>query len=79
MKTHAIFSIVRNIADLPLIIQDECVGKSVTNDAEFVVKSLFDRGFLNQGRKLYYYDSDGRLDEIIHQDGKFRGFASVKE
>jgi hypothetical protein len=26
-------------------------------------------------RRIYYYDSDGRLDEMKHTQGKFEGFA----
>lgn len=59
-----------------IVIRD--VGKnsmSVTNDAEDVVHTLELYGVLN-GRHLFYYDSEGRLDEILH-DGKggFLGFA----
>jgi hypothetical protein len=45
---------------------------TVTNDAENVVADL--AGQLN-GRKLLYYDSNGRLDELLVRDGRFVGFA----
>lgn len=62
--------------DEKVVIRD--VGRdcmSVTNDAEAVVRDLQRNGMLD-GRRLFYYDSDGRLDELKH-DGKgiFRGFA----
>jgi len=61
-----------------LIIQD--IGPwdrypSVTNDAEDVVRELVGRGFLPEGRRLFYCDSDGQLDEILVKDGQFVGFA----
>jgi len=52
---------------------------SVTNDAENVVRSLVAQGHLPEGRRLLYYDSDGRLDEILVKDGQFVGFAPGPE
>ena len=60
----------------PLVIRDvgqEC--RSVTNDAEKVVEDLFSSGRLRPGQRLLYYDSAGRLDEILIRDGRFAGFA----
>lgn len=62
----------------PLVIKD--VGPwgqhlTVTNDVENVVRSLVMQGHLPEGRRLLYYDSDGRLDEILVKDGQFVGFA----
>lgn len=45
---------------------------TVTNDVETVVEELAP----TIGKKrLFYYDSLGGLDEILHQDGKFVRFA----
>lgn len=49
-------------------ITDISQGLSVTNEISAVVKELHDSGIL-QGRKLFYYDTFGKLDEILH-DGK---------
>lgn len=46
---------------------------TVTNDAETVVGEVNDICGLD-GRRLYY-DSSGDLDEILHKDGRFTGFA----
>jgi hypothetical protein len=40
-------------------------GRSVTNDAAHVVEQLRAVELLPPGRKLYYIDSDGELDEIV--------------
>ena len=61
----------------PLVIRD--VGPwdqflSVTNAAEDVVAELARRGKLWAGRRLFYYDSEGELDELAHSDGVFTGF-----
>jgi len=59
-----------------LTIQDvgHLRGKSITNDVEAVVESLTREGLLLDDRRLFYYDSDGQLDEIIHKDGYFVDF-----
>ena len=62
----------------PLIIRD--VGPwdrfmTVTNNAEAVVEELRADGMLPDGRRLLYFDSEGKLDEILIRDGKFAGFA----
>ena len=52
---------------------------TVTNDADFAVETLAAHGYLKDGRKLRYYDSEGRLDEIIVENGKFAGFKPLSE
>lgn len=59
-----------------LVIRDMGVeNMSVTNDAEDVVRSLFNVRILKPGQRLLYYDSVGKLDELLVKDGKFAGFA----
>lgn len=48
---------------------------SVTNDAENVVQDLYLKGMLPEGVQLYYYDSDGRLDQLKVSGGVFVDFA----
>jgi len=72
----------RHYPGAPLVIKD--VGPwdqhpTVTNDAENVVQSLVAQGYLPGGRRLLYYDSDGRLDELLVKDGQFVGFAPGPE
>ena len=62
----------------PLVIRD--VGPwdkhpTITNDAEKVVEDLVAKGKLPEGRRLFYYDSEYELGEILVKDGKFAGFA----
>lgn len=47
---------------------------TVTNDAEAVVDYLLP---LLKGRRLFYFDSEGDLDELLVRDGKFSGFANA--
>lgn len=44
---------------------------TVTNDAERVVAELAP---ILRGRRLYYFDSEGDLDELVVKDGRFAGF-----
>jgi hypothetical protein len=49
---------------------------TVTNDVEQVLAELFAAGYLPSTRRLFYYDSEGRKDEILFdQRGRFMGFA----
>lgn len=50
---------------------------TVTNDAEKVVETLILQGLLPAGRRLFYYDSDGVLEEILVKNGRFIGFTPV--
>ena len=72
---RAIYDIVEDIPEKPLVIRD--IGwrdhMSVTNDAEAVVEDLWNKGKLSD-RRLFYYDSAGDLDELVHIDGSFIRF-----
>ena len=60
--------------DDAITIRDLNGPVSVTNDAEEVV-ACFYRAHM-ENRRLYYYDSDGALDELLHDGkGRFLGFA----
>ena len=48
---------------------------SVTNDAEAVVEFLLHHKYLKPGQRLFYYDSEARLDELCFNAQGFTGFA----
>jgi len=50
--------------------------KTITNDAENIIKYLYERG-LCIGQKVFYIDSDGEMGELLHQNGVFTGFKYV--
>lgn len=52
---------------------------SVTNSAEEVVEDLLTTGFLMPGMQLFYYDSEGVLDEILIMENRFAGFAPASK
>ena len=86
MTPHAKYHIV-GIYDISLTIQDDGRGPTVpaiADDAEYVVAEL--RHYLMgvpaaigvpaiPPRRLFYYDRNGHLDEILHRDGHCTGFA----
>lgn len=47
---------------------------TVTNDAENVVQELIKAGILTENKRLFYYDSEDELSELIVKDNKFLGF-----
>jgi len=67
---------VRRITDDYIYIVDDCGthSKSVTNDVENVLSYLSEMYKLGN-RRLFYRDSDGVIDEILHDNGKFITFA----
>jgi hypothetical protein len=55
--------------------KNKSLYKTVTNDAEKVVEILYSKlTLLYNDRRLFYRDTRGRIDEIVHQDGKFVEF-----
>lgn len=38
--------------------------KSITNDPDFVLTDLYVKSYIDYGWKVYYYDSEGNLDQI---------------
>lgn len=71
------YQIVSDQQGEPLLIRD--VGPwdrfgTVTNAAEEVVAELVAAGRLTPGRRLFYYDSNETIDEIVVLGGRFVGF-----
>lgn len=76
--SHAKWSIISDEPGLPLVIQDQgpwIHRKTITNDAEWVVAMLWDEKKLVPGRRLFYFDSERVLDELlVVGTGRFGGF-----
>lgn len=47
---------------------------SVTNDADRVVATVVEM-WKAPTATIYYKDSDGRWDQLVHENGRFIGFA----
>jgi hypothetical protein len=59
-----------------VLVQDmnEAGHTSVTNAAEMVVEWVLARQ-VGSSPEIFYVDTDGRVDQLCHADGKFSGFA----
>lgn len=71
---RSIFSIVK-IHPEKVILRDEFNNSmstmTVTNDAEAVVEYILK---LYPHKRIFYYDTEGMLDELMHDGEQFRGF-----
>jgi hypothetical protein len=85
MNKRANYEIVQDeCTDEELVIRD--IGPwneylTVTNAAEQVIEELFHDGRLTSltgWRQVFYYDSDGNRDEIVHERGVFKGFKPAR-
>lgn len=80
IEFNALF-VVKEITDNFVLIVDTDEGRSVTNDACSVISRLEEniKGGL-KNRKVYYRDSSGRFDELVHDgQGQFMKFAPCSE
>ncbi len=78
MTSHANYLIVKEDEKRGLLLIKD-MGPwdkhlSVTNDAEWVVQCLSVLGVLPKGRRLFYFDSEGEVAELLHAEGKFVRF-----
>jgi hypothetical protein len=74
MDIHAVFDVIKEAPDFIFIKDVEHKNHiTITNDAQFVLTQLavkYDIG----GRRVFYMDSCGEIDEIEHRGIKFTGF-----
>jgi len=49
---------------------------TITNGAEEVIERLGDK---IKGKRLFYIDTEGQIDELIHKDGQFIKFKAGHE
>lgn len=56
------------------VIKDKDEGMSVTNDIENVVLKLLKNKWIHPGKRLFYYDTIGRRDEILFDKKGFVDF-----
>lgn len=73
---RANYSVVE-VSDEFVTIQDDGNGVTITNDAEAVVLDVLEH-WGRKAKRIFYYDTDGNLDELVHADGRFIRFAVVQ-
>jgi len=74
---HADYAVIKETEEF-IFIEDtggNHGSRTVTNDAPFVLKKLCDEYDL-KNRRVFYKDTEGRIDEIVHKDGCFCAFAA---
>lgn len=69
MRAHVTVDLVT--PDRVYLVDDNDGAMSITNDAEAVV-AWANRLYPN--RRILYKDTDGHIDELLHEDGVFTGF-----
>ena len=76
-KPRSSFSVARCVFtdNLLFIIDRDEGGMSVTNDAEAVCAHCHE---LYPGRRIIYRDTEGEWSELVHENGKFTGYAPYK-
>jgi len=74
MENYEIIDTGKTIYNEPyILLKDTDTGKTITNSAEAVIKDLCT--YLDiKGRHIYYIDTDGAIDELLHNGVKFVGF-----
>jgi hypothetical protein len=48
--------------------------RTITNDADYIVKKLYEEHGITDDTRIFYKDSEGQVDELIHQGKIFTGF-----
>jgi hypothetical protein len=78
LENHAEFSVIYN-TPFCVLIKDisHTYAKTVTNDVEYVLQKL--NAILDiQNRRVFYIDSSGKQNEIVHSGGRFKCFKPAR-
>jgi hypothetical protein len=73
---HAEIQLLKHERGKYILVRDigHVSGRSVTNDTDYVIEQLYmDFGITDETR-VFYEDSEGDIDELVHTGRKFRGF-----
>jgi hypothetical protein len=49
-------------------------SRSVTNDAEYIIGQLYLDFEITDDTRIFYEDSEGEIDELLHKGETFKGF-----
>ena len=71
------FTIISSEKNMTVIKDRNDSSRSVTNDAEDVVKDLMRIALIAPGDRLLYFDSDNVLGEILFNEDGFIGFNDI--
>ena len=65
---------IAKVLPTAVFLIDTGKGKSITNDAEHVVRVINDE---HAGKRVFYKDTLGSWDELVHNNGTFLRFAGI--
>ena len=78
---RAQFEVLKHEAGKYIHIRDigHNTGRTITNDAEYVIGQLFSEYGITENTRVFYVDSAGRIDELVHHGRKFTTFKAGHE
>jgi hypothetical protein len=73
---HAQVELVTHKKGQYIFVRDigHMTGRSVTNDAEYIVGQLYLDFGLADNERIFYEDSEGEIDELKHNGQRFTGY-----
>jgi len=73
---RAQFDVLKHEQGKLIFIRDigHMTGRSVTNDAEYVIGRLYLEYAIDDKTRIFYEDSYGEIDEILHDGNKLSEF-----
>jgi len=78
---HAEYLIIKNAPEYVFILDTggNAGKRTITNDADFVIQDLSDFIDNFQNKRVFYTDTDGRIDEMLHNGNQFTTFKAGHE
>jgi len=78
---HAEYDVIRDTAEYVFILDvgGNAGKRTVTNDADFIIQDLSDFIDNFQNKRVFYTDTDGRIDEMLHNGNHFTTFKAGHE
>jgi len=78
---RAEIELIKHEADSYILVRDigHNKGRSVTNDADYVVKLIYEDYDISDNTRIFYEDSSGRIDELLHNGKIFTGYKAGHE
>lgn len=74
VKVHCDYEIHQVTSDYIYLVDCDNGRRTVTNDARALIEHLAQKMDLGN-RRVFYRATDGRIDELWHESGSFKGYA----
>ena len=78
---HAQIELIDHVAEKYILVRDvgHNYGRTVTNDPEYIVNMIYEDYGISDSTRIFYEDSEGTIDELVHSGKKFRGHKAGHE